>query len=199
MSGDRDDLDDTDAPTQADIDRVSAAVRASAPATGEPDWAQLSASIGAAVDGEARRQRRTRAVLLGGVVLAAAAVAALLVWPGARGTTSTARQTGLHDAATIAPQDGAHDRARQDEIATMEAELARHGESLEADDVAVPDDLGGITVDEELVDEAAAALDDDLGDDDAFDDRLLPDGTWIDELSDDELERAVEILDGEAG
>ncbi|HUQ03044.1 MAG TPA: hypothetical protein VM261_11165 [Kofleriaceae bacterium] len=191
-------MSEHDEPSPEDIDRVSAALRASAPTTGEPDWAQLSASIGAAVDGEARRQRRTRVVLLGGAVIAAAAVAALLVWPGASRPARMTTAAAPVDAATPA-QDGGRGAAREAEIAAIEAELGREGGDLVEDDVAVPDDLGGLTVDEELIDEAAAAFVDVPRDDDAIDAPLLPDGAWIDELSDDELERAVAILDGEAG
>ena len=169
--------DATDEPAPDDVERVSAALRATATATGEPDWTQLAAAIGAAVDGEARRQRRRRGLALGGAVLAAAAVAALLVWPRPRGASTVPEV-----APPVAVEDEPIDEAMVEELTT-------------------PDDLGGITVDEELIEEAAAAaLEDELDEaDDALDDRLLPDGAWIDELSDDELERAVAILDGEAG
>lgn len=182
--------------TPDEIEQVSAALRAIAPRDAEPDWATLSADIGAAVDGETHRQRRARVIWIGGAVFAAAAVAALLVWPVARGRDDATPQAGA--TADAAPAD---DNAT-DELATDEAPGSL--DELDLDDelaaaLALPDDLGGITLDEELVDEAAAALDQDLGDaEDALDDRLLPDGAWIDELSDDDLERAALILDQEA-
>ena len=66
-----------------------------------------------------------------------------------------------------------------------------------AAELDVPDNLGGITVDDALVDEAAA-LADEPGDAPSVE-SLLPDGTWIDamsaDLSDDELERAIVLLE----
>lgn len=178
------DRDDDREPTPDEIEQVSTALREIAPRTGEPDWAKLSADIGAAVDDESRRQRRARVVWIGGAVLAAAAVAALLVWPVAR-----ERSRATHEAV------GAVDAAPARDVLSEEIEI----DDELADELALPDDLGGITLDEELIDEAAAALDEDLGEEaDALDDRLLPDGAWIDELSDDDLERAVVILDQEA-
>jgi hypothetical protein len=179
---------DRDEPFADDIERVSAAVRATAPSAGEPDWTQLSAAIGAAVDGEARRQRRVRVLAIGGAVLAAAAVAALLVWPRPH-EPNTSSATASVDAAGPSP-------TGQDDVHEVDAELA---EAI-AEELAVPDDLGGITVDDELIGEAAAALDLDLEEEAAaLDDALLPDGAWIDELSDEDLERAVTLLDGEPG
>lgn len=170
----------------ADVERVAAALRASAPRVDEPDWTKLAADIGGAVDGEVRRQRRVRRWAIGGAVLAAAAVAALLVWPAAR---------PRHDARDGARAGAPVDAARLPDPASEEA----FDEELAAE-LVVPDDLGGITLDDELVDEAAAALERDLGEEEgALDDRLLPDGAWIDELSDEDLERAVALLDREAG
>jgi hypothetical protein len=136
---------------------------------------------------------------VGGVVLAAAAVAALLVWPIARGKSAAPQARSAVDAAAV---DGDDEIAapRDDEPAADDGPDDVLDDDAIDDALAVPDDLGGITVDDELIDEAAAALDEDLGAEaDDLDDRLLPDGAWIDELSDDELERAVQILDGEAG
>lgn len=173
-------------PTHEEIEQVSAALRAIAPRATEPDWSKLAADIGAAVDGAAHRQRRARVLWIGGAVLAAAAVAALLVWPVAR---------GRHDAPqATSPVDDREEIVREFDIAAQEA-----ADRIDLEELAVPDDLGGITLDEELIEEAAAALDEDLADEaDALDDRLLPDGAWIDELSDDDLERAVALLDAEA-
>jgi hypothetical protein len=176
--------DDVEAPAKEDIDAVAEAMRAIAPAASEPDWSALAATISRAVDDEARRLRRRRRLLMGGVVLAAAAVAALLVWPVARHRShDTARAPAPVDAAPI----------QEDDLDLDEETVT--------DELALPDDLGGITVDDDLIDEAAAALDDDLDelDDDALDDRLLPDGAWIDDLSDEDLDRVVELLDQEAG
>ena len=170
--------DEIDEPSKEDIDAVADAMRAIAPATSEPDWSALAANIGRAVDGEARRMRRGRRWIMGGVVLAAAAVAALLVWPVARQRRTTAQ---------VPVQVQIEDPVEAVDVDAVEEELA------------VPDDLGGITVDDEIVDDAAA-MDDDLDDDvEELDDRLLPDGAWIDDLSDEDLDRVVEILDQEAG
>ncbi len=204
MTGDHDDdhpelaLDDADA-------RLIAELREAGPAAaGEPDWGALSAGIGQAIDGEVRRQRRRRALAFGGVVLAAAAVAALLVWPASRRAApetardpSTAPPAQATDAAVapdpIAETHEAHpalDRGVDDLLDGLDDSDA---EAMAA--LAVPDDLGGITLDDELIDEAAA-LDGALGEQaDALEDRLLPDGAWIDDLSDDDLERAVELLE----
>jgi hypothetical protein len=46
-------------PSTDDVERVAAALRAIRPAN-EPDWAALSAGIGAAIDDETRRSRRRR-------------------------------------------------------------------------------------------------------------------------------------------
>ncbi len=183
------DVERDDAPSADDVERVTAALRTLSPpgaATGEPDWAKLAADVGAAVDGEVRRRRRVRAWTLGGAVLAAAAVAALIVWPAprARDAREGARAAVPVEAApavdTPAPGDGLDD--------------------LLAEELHAPDDLGGMTLDDELIDEAAATLDRDLLEqEDALDDRLLPDGAWLDELSDEELELAVAILEREAG
>jgi hypothetical protein len=166
--------------SQEDIDAVVDAMRAIAPSGNEPDWSALAANIGRAVDDEAVRIRRRRRLLMGGVVLAAAAVAALLVWPVARYRHAVSKAP-IEDAAPF-----------------EEEELDKEATSEE---LALPDDLGGITVDDELVDEAAAIDDEarDELDDESLDDRLLPDGAWIDDLSDEDLERVVEILDQEAG
>ncbi len=168
--------------------RAALTVLRAAATTGEPDWSRLAADIGVAVDGAARKTRRTRTFGLAGAVLAAAAVATLLVWPAAR--------RGDHDPRAGATTDAATGNAAVD-VGLTDEEVAA--------ELAVPDDLGGITVDDDLIDEAAAALADehldrDGGDDgDDGDDQLLPDGTWIDDLSDDELDRAIAWLDGEAG
>ncbi len=125
----------------------------------EPDWAALQARIGAALDREpsprGRARRRWAAVGLAAVA-AAAAVIALMMAP--RRTASPTR---------VAPID--------------EAPLP-DDDLVEALDV--PDDLGGLSLDDELIDEAAA-LDDDP--DDELE-PLVPDGTWIDDLTDDELD-----------
>lgn len=179
----RDERDD--APSAEDVERVTAALRAMTPpgaAPGEPDWAKLAADVGAAVEVEVRRRRRVRVWALGGAVLAAAAVAALIVWPATRG------QEARGGARAVVPGDAAP---------AVDTPVP---DDLLADELGVPDDLGGMTLDEELLDEAAAALDRDLVDQhDALDDRLLPDGAWLDELSDEELELAVAILEREAG
>ena len=180
-----DDVERDDDASPADVERVSAALRASAPRTAEPDWTKLAADIGGALDVEVRRQRRVRGWAIGGAVLAAAAVAALLVWPMAR-----PRHDARDGERAAAPIDAAPLPDPATEVA-FDDELA--------EELVIPDDLGGITLDDELVDEAAAALERDLGQEaDALDDRLLPDGAWIDELSDEDLERAVALLDREA-
>lgn len=159
--------------------RATVAALRGANVAAEPDWAALQHRIGAAVAAEPSPVRRSwrRAVIAGGV-LAAAAIALLLLWPTARGPHL--KRVGMApDAAAPAPDP---DDLTDEELA---AELL------------VPDDLGGITVDDALIDEAAA-LADEPGDDPAVE-PLLPDGTWIeamsDDLSDEELDRVIALLE----
>jgi hypothetical protein len=161
---------DAEAATALDEARAAlGALREARPAFVEPDWAAMQARIGEAV----RRDRRRRGMMIGAALAAAAAIV-LVVALGARqrpGSTTAQRP----DAMAAEPE------LTEDELA---AELD------------VPDDLGGITVDDALIDEAAALGDE--PDEGGEPERLLPDATWIDELSDEELDRAVEILAQEA-
>jgi hypothetical protein len=148
-----------------------AALREARAGEGAPDWKVMEQQIAQAVMRQPvsfwRRHRTAiRVVAYGGV---AAALVALLIGP---------------------PYLGRHVRSQP---VAAEPELTEEELAAELD---VPDDLGGITVDDALIDEAAA-LDDDADEGDEPE-RLLPDTGWIDELSDEELDRAVEILAQEA-
>lgn len=98
----------------------------------EPDWAALEARIGAAIDREPSPRRRAswRWAAVGGAALAAsAAIIALALAPG-RARPASPTTSAVDD-----------NPVTDDEV-------------IEALDV--PDDLGGITLDDDLLDEAAA-------------------------------------------
>ncbi|HVK76011.1 MAG TPA: hypothetical protein VM734_21945 [Kofleriaceae bacterium] len=169
-----------------------AATRAAAPATGEPDWDRLAADIGRALDAQpGHLPRRRRRVALGaGAVVAAAA--ALLVWwrlPGSPAPVPVVATT-IDAGAPAAPPELPRPPAA-DEVARGDAEL---------DVLAAPEDLGGGAIDDRVLDalvdeEPGVALDDVAA---PSDDRLLPDSGWIDELSDAELDLALEWLEANA-
>lgn len=142
-------------------------LRATEPRGGEPDWTALQARIGAALDREPspRRRARWRWAAVGAAALAAAAAIVLAL--GARRDAPAEK---------VAPAPAAEPPLTDDEVAEV---------------LDTPDDLGGITVDDELIDEAAAL--DDEPDEDL--DPLVPDGTWIDDLSNDELEWLEQTLE----
>lgn len=165
----------------ADAREALAALRQSEPPATEPDWTALGAQIRDAIAREPApvRVRRRRALVAAGALAAIAAIA-ILLWQ--------AKRQARRD----------HQRVTITDAAPAEADLPSD-EDLAAE-LDVPDDLGGITVDDELIDEAAALEPDLHGEDDVPElDPLVPDGAWIDDLSDEDLDRAIEWLAQEAG
>lgn len=164
-----------------------AALRQTAPPAVEPDWTAFGAQLRDAIAREpAPRQVRRRRGLVAAGAFAALAAIAVLLW-------QTKRPARPLDGARATLTDAAAAETMTDDLPTDE-DLAA--------ELAVPDDLGGITVDDELIDEAAALADEPHlpGDDDVPElDPLVPDGAWIDELSDEDLDRAIEWLAQEAG